>query len=334
MIENNYETQDAELEKIDDLFLEDASDEELKSIEAENAEEEKIENKEFLDNGPIDDFEHQYLRDISKIPMLDANEETELGKIVLHSTDEEERDEAVQRLVEANLRLVVSVAKRFTGRGVPFLDLIQEGNIGLMKAATKFDYRKGFRFSTYATWWIKQAVSRSIADQARLIRIPVHMVDTVYKVSAVARGFAQKNGRDPTPEELGELSGLGIEKIREIYRLTQETVSLDMKVGEEDDSTLSDYIADEEQLTPEKEYERNDLSALLHAEMNSTLSAREIYILTLRYGLDGHKQHTLEEIARTINITRERVRQIEARAIRKLSRPHRAKKFRAYLLEI
>ena len=266
-----------------------------------------------------------YLKEIGKVSLLSAEEEIELAKKM-----EEGDEEAKKRLAEANLRLVVSIAKRYVGRGLLFLDLIQEGNLGLIKAVEKFDYRKGYKFSTYATWWIRQAITRAIADQARTIRIPVHMVETINKLIRVSRQLLQELGREPSPEEIAEVLKMPEERVREILKISQEPVSLETPIGEEEDSHLGDFIQDDNVPVPA------DAAAftLLREQLNevlSTLTEREQKVLRLRFGLDDGRQRTLEEVGREFNVTRERIRQIEAKALRKLRHPSRSRKLRDYL---
>jgi RNA polymerase primary sigma factor len=273
----------------------------------------------------VDDPVRMYLKEIGKVPLLTADEEIELAKRM-----EQGDEEAKQRLCEANLRLVVSIAKRYVGRGMLFLDLIQEGNLGLIKAVDKFDYRKGYKFSTYATWWIRQAITRSIADQARTIRIPVHMVETINKLIRVSRTLLQKYGRDPTPEEISKEMGISVEKVREIQKIAQEPVSLETPIGEEEDSHLGDFIPDEDVPAPAEAAASSMLKDQLF-EVLDTLTDREQRVLRLRFGLDDGRPRTLEEVGKEFNVTRERIRQIEAKALRKLRHPSRKKKLRDYL---
>ena len=273
----------------------------------------------------IDDPVRMYLKEIGKVPLLTAEEELELAKRM-----ETGDPEAKQRLCEANLRLVVSIAKRYVGRGMQFLDLIQEGNLGLIKAVDKFDWRKGFKFSTYATWWIRQAITRSIADQARTIRIPVHMVETINKQIRVTRQLLQELGRDPTPEEIAKEMEMPVEKVREISKIAQEPVSLETPIGEEEDSHLGDFIPDEDMPSPADAAAFSMLREQLD-EVLSTLTDREQEVLRLRFGLDDGRQRTLEEVGQQFNVTRERIRQIEAKALRKLRHPNRSRRLKDYL---
>lgn len=273
----------------------------------------------------VDDPVRMYLKEIGKIPLLTAEEEK---KIAIRM---EEGDEFAKReLAEANLRLVVSIAKRYVGRGMSFLDLIQEGNLGLMKAVEKFDYTKGFKFSTYATWWIRQAITRAIADQARTIRIPVHMVETINKLVRVQRQLVQELGRDPFPEEIAEEMGLTVDKVREIQKIAQEPVSLETPIGEEEDSHLGDFIPDEEVLSPQEAATFTLLKEQLESVL-TTLTEREKSVLTLRFGLEDGRARTLEEVGKEFEVTRERIRQIEAKALRKLRHPSRSKKLKDFL---
>lgn len=273
----------------------------------------------------IDDPVRMYLKEIGRIPLLTAEEEIELAKRI-----EDGDEEAKRRLAEANLRLVVSIAKRYVGRGMLFLDLIQEGNLGLIKAVEKFDYRKGYKFSTYATWWIRQAITRAIADQARTIRIPVHMVETINKLVRVSRQLLQEQGRDPTPEEIAWEMDMSVDRVREIMKIAQEPVSLETPIGEEEDSHLGDFIEDEDALAPAEAASFILLKEQLE-EVLETLTPREKEVLRLRFGLDDGKARTLEEVGQRFRVTRERIRQIEAKALRKLRHPSRSKKLKDYL---
>ena len=273
----------------------------------------------------IDDPVRMYLKEIGKVPLLTAEEEIELAKRM-----EQGDEEAKRRLIEANLRLVVSIAKRYVGRGMLFLDLIQEGNLGLIKAVEKFDYRKGYKFSTYATWWIRQAITRAIADQARTIRIPVHMVETINKLIRVSRQLLQEYGREPQPEEIAREMGISEEKVREILKIAQEPISLETPIGEEEDSHLGDFIPDEDAPAPAEAAAYNLLKEQLK-EVLDTLTPREEKVLRLRFGLDDGRARTLEEVGREFNVTRERIRQIEAKALRKLRHPSRSKKLKDFL---
>ena len=273
----------------------------------------------------IEDPVRMYLKEIGKVPLLSAEEEIELAKRM------ENGDEAAKkRLAEANLRLVVSIAKRYVGRGMLFLDLIQEGNLGLIKAVEKFDYRKGYKFSTYATWWIRQAITRAIADQARTIRIPVHMVETINKLIRVSRQLLQELGREPTPEEIADKMDMSVERVREILKISQEPVSLETPIGEEEDSHLGDFIQDDNVPVPADAAAFTLLKEQL-VEVLSTLTDREQKVLRLRFGLDDGRARTLEEVGKEFNVTRERIRQIEAKALRKLRHPSRSRKLKDYL---
>ena len=273
----------------------------------------------------IDDPVRMYLKEIGKVPLLDNDAELVLAEKMAHGDVE-----AKKQLVEANLRLVVSIAKRYVGKGMFFLDLIQEGNLGLMKAVDKFDYRKGYKFSTYATWWIRQAITRAIADQARTIRIPVHMVETIHKVSRYSRQLLQEYGREASAEEIAEKMGTSADKVREIMKIAQDPVSLETPIGEEEDTHLGDFIQDDDSPAPAEAAS----SALLREQLNEvlhTLTPREEHVLKLRFGLDDGRTRTLEEVGKEFNITRERIRQIEAKALRKLRHPSRSKRLKDYL---
>lgn len=273
----------------------------------------------------IEDPVRMYLKEIGKVPLLSAEEEIELAIKM------EEGDEwAKKRLAEANLRLVVSIAKRYVGRGMLFLDLIQEGNLGLIKAVEKFDFRKGFKFSTYATWWIRQAITRAIADQARTIRIPVHMVETINKLTRVQRQLLQELGREPTPEEISDVMGIPVDRVREIQKISQEPVSLETPIGEEEDSHLGDFIQDDNVPVPAEAAAFTLLKEQL-VDVLGTLTEREQKVLRLRFGLDDGRARTLEEVGKEFNVTRERIRQIEAKALRKLRHPSRSRKLKDYL---
>ncbi len=273
----------------------------------------------------IDDPVRMYLKEIGKVPLLDAARELELAELMANGNTE-----AKKELVESNLRLVVSIAKRYVGKGMFFLDLIQEGNLGLMKAVEKFDYRKGYKFSTYATWWIRQAITRAIADQARTIRIPVHMVETIHKVSRISRQLLQENGHEATPDEIAAVMGMSGDKVREIMKIAQDPVSLETPIGEEEDSHLGDFIPDDASPAPADAASYTLLREQLN-EVLKTLTPREESVLKLRFGLDDGRTRTLEEVGKEFNITRERIRQIEAKALRKLRHPSRSKRLRDYL---
>ena len=276
----------------------------------------------------IDDPVRMYLKEIGKVPLLTADEEIEIAKKMLEGGPDAEA--AKKKLAEANLRLVVSIAKRYVGRGMLFLDLIQEGNLGLIKAVEKFDYTKGFKFSTYATWWIRQAITRASADQARTIRIPVHMVETINKLIRVSRQLLQEKGREPQPEEIAEAMGISVEKVREIIKIAQEPVSLETPIGEEEDSHLGDFIQDDDAPPPAEAASFTLMKEQLMSVLD-TLTPREKKVLSLRFGLEDGRQRTLEEVGQEFNVTRERIRQSEAKALRKLRHPSRSKKLKDYL---
>ncbi|MFR1519402.1 MAG: RNA polymerase sigma factor RpoD [Clostridia bacterium] len=273
----------------------------------------------------LEDHVRMYLKEIGKVPLLTAEEEVELA-IRIENGDEAAKD----RLNEANLRLVVSIAKRYVGKGMQFLDLIQEGNLGLLKAVEKFDYRKGYKFSTYATWWIRQAITRAIADQARTIRIPVHMVETIHKLGRISRQLSQELGKDPTPEQIAQEMNMPVDKVREIMKISQDPVSLETPVGEEEDSHIGDFIPDDDAPAPSESAAAILLREQL-MEVLETLTPREQKVLKLRFGLDDGCQRTLEEVGREFHVTRERIRQIEAKALRKLRHPSRSKKLKDYI---
>jgi len=328
-----FEEVDLEPDQIEKIYetIENMGIDVVGDIDAEIKELQNIENIEenvdlTLPEGiSIDDPVRMYLKEIGKVPLLTAEEEVELA-LAMEKGDKE----AKRRLAEANLRLVVSIAKRYVGRGMLFLDLIQEGNLGLIKAVEKFDYRKGFKFSTYATWWIRQAITRAIADQARTIRIPVHMVETINKLIRVSRQLLQELGRDPTPEEIAKEMNISVEKVREIMKISQEPVSLETPIGEEEDSHLGDFIPDDDVPAPA---EAAAFTLLKEQLLNvlDTLTPREEKVLRLRFGLDDGRARTLEEVGKEFNVTRERIRQIEAKALRKLRHPSRSKKLKDYL---
>ena len=312
-----------ELELEEEDLLNDEEDEKKSGVIIKSSGE--IEVSESAKNIPTDDPVRMYFKEIGKVPLLTAEEERELA-IRIEQGDEE----AKKKLCEANLRLVVSIARRYLNRGLSFLDLIQEGNLGLIKAVEKFDYTKGYKFSTYATWWIRQAITRSIADQARTIRIPVHMVETINKLIRVSRQLLQEYGREPTSEEIAREMGISVEKVREIKKISQDPVSLETPIGEEEDSHLGDFIPDEDIPSPVDAAAYSMLQKQLR-EVLDTLSEREKKVLILRFGLDDGRPRTLEEVGREFNVTRERIRQIEAKALRKLRHPSRSKKLRDYL---
>lgn len=278
----------------------------------------------------IDDPVRMYLKEIGRVPLLTPERERELAEIMTNCTDEDKRQMAKNDLVESNLRLVVSIAKRYVGKGMFFLDLIQEGNLGLMKAVDKFDYSKGYKFSTYATWWIRQAITRAIADQARTIRIPVHMVETIHKVSRYSRQMLQELGREATADEIGEKMGMSPEKVREIMKIAQDPVSLETPIGEEEDSHLGDFIPDEDTPAPSDAASATILREVIEKELH-TLTPREEHVIKLRFGLYDGRTRTLEEVGKEFDITRERIRQIEAKALRKLRHPSRARHLRGFL---
>ena len=327
---------DANAEQIEEVFdefenigvnvfseeLEEPNFEDLEEVEEIKLEEIDVTN---FDGINVDDPVRMYLREIGKIPLLTYEEELSLAKKVLEGDEE-----AKQKLAESNLRLVVSIAKKYVGRGMLFLDLIQEGNMGLIKAVEKFDYTKGYKFSTYATWWIRQAITRAIADQARTIRIPVHMVETINKLIRTSRDLLQRLGREPTPEEISKEIELPVEKVLEIQKIAQDPVSLETPIGEEDDSHLGDFIQDDDSPAPQDSVAYTLLKEQLEEVMN-TLTPREAKVLKLRFGLEDGKARTLEEVGKEFMVTRERIRQIEAKALRKLRHPSRSKKLKDYM---
>ena len=306
----------------DDLDEEEPNADELEEVEEINLEEIDVNNIEGVN---IDDPVRMYLREIGKIPLLTYEEELDLAEKVLNGDED-----AKQKLAESNLRLVVSIAKKYVGRGMLFLDLIQEGNMGLIKAVEKFDYTKGYKFSTYATWWIRQAITRAIADQARTIRIPVHMVETINKLIRTSRHLLQQLGREPTPEEIAKEMEIPVEKVLEIQKIAQDPVSLETPIGEEDDSHLGDFIQDDDSPAPQDSVAYTLLREQLEEVMN-TLTPREAKVLKLRFGLEDGKARTLEEVGKEFMVTRERIRQIEAKALRKLRHPSRSKKLKDYM---
>lgn len=317
-----------EPDDIDLLELEDeeVDDPEVDAVIAENPDAKEIDLEATISkNIAVDDPVRMYLKEIGKVPLLTAQEEIDLAKRM------EQGDEyAKQKLCEANLRLVVSIAKKYVGRGMLFLDLIQEGNLGLIKAVDKFDWTKGYKFSTYATWWIRQAITRSIADQARTIRIPVHMVETINKLIRVSRQLLQEEGREPTPDEIATEMGISVEKVREILKISQEPVSLETPIGEEEDSHLGDFIPDDDAPAPAEAAAFSMLKEQL-VDVLGTLTEREQKVLKLRFGLEDGRARTLEEVGKKFDVTRERIRQIEAKALRKLRHPTRSKKLKDYL---
>ena len=326
------DTNPEEIDKVFDAFedlgvdLNDDLDEpDIEDLE--NVEEIKLEDMDVsnIEGVSVDDPVRMYLREIGKIPLLTYEEEAELAQKIVEGDEE-----AKQKLAESNLRLVVSIAKKYVGRGMLFLDLIQEGNMGLIKAVEKFDYNKGFKFSTYATWWIRQAITRAIADQARTIRIPVHMVETINKLIRTSRHLLQQLGREPTPEEIAKEMDMSVEKVMEIQKIAQDPVSLETPIGEEDDSHLGDFIQDEDSPAPQDAASYTLLREQLE-EVMKTLTPREAKVLKLRFGLEDGKSRTLEEVGKEFNVTRERIRQIEAKALRKLRHPSRSKKLKDYM---
>ena len=302
---------------------------EMEAIEAEALEVSDKQLEEEYENAKLDDPVRMYLKEIGKIPLLTPEEELEVAKDLV-SEDEKARDAARKRMSEANLRLVVSIAKRYVGRGMQLLDLIQEGNLGLMKAVEKFDYTKGYKFSTYATWWIRQSITRAIADQARTIRIPVHMVETINKVLRTSHSMVQSLGREPTTQEIAAELHMDVQKVEEILKIAQEPVSLETPIGEEDDSHLGDFIQDDDASQPAEEASYTLLREQLE-EVLKTLTTREEEVLRMRFGLIDGKPHTLEEVGKKFDVTRERIRQIESKALRKLRHPSRSKKLRDFL---
>ena len=316
-----FEDLGVDILKDDDMDME-PDIEDLQDVEDIKVEEIDLNNMEGIN---IDDPVRMYLREIGKIPLLNYEQELDLAQKILTGDEE-----AKQKLTESNLRLVVSIAKKYVGRGMLFLDLIQEGNMGLIKAVEKFDYTKGYKFSTYATWWIRQAITRAIADQARTIRIPVHMVETINKLIRTSRHLLQKNGREPTPEEIAQEMELPVDKVMEIQKIAQDPVSLETPIGEEDDSHLGDFIQDDDSPAPQDSAAYTLLKEQLD-EVMGTLTPREAKVLKLRFGLEDGKARTLEEVGREFMVTRERIRQIEAKALRKLRHPSRSKKLRDYM---
>ena len=318
---DTFEDLGVDIKDSDDLDIEPDIDD-LEEVENIKVEDVDLTN---MDGVSIDDPVRMYLREIGKIPLLTYDEELDLAKRILTGDEE-----AKQKLAESNLRLVVSIAKKYVGRGMLFLDLIQEGNMGLIKAVEKFDYTKGYKFSTYATWWIRQAITRAIADQARTIRIPVHMVETINRLIRTSRQLLQQNGREPTPEEIAKEMDVSVERVLEIQKIAQDPVSLETPIGEEDDSHLGDFIQDEDSPSPQDAASYTMLREQLD-EVMSTLTPREAKVLRLRFGLDDGKARTLEEVGREFQVTRERIRQIEAKALRKLRHPSRSKKLKEYM---
>ena len=342
-IDKALEELDYDMDSLDELYeaLEEqgislqseADQNEAAEIENEVARFAKSENMEKIleqEGLAIDDPVRMYLKEIGKVSLLTPEREKELAEIMVSSNDEALKDKAKSELVEANLRLVVSIAKRYVGRGMFFLDLIQEGNLGLMKAVDKFDYDKGYKFSTYATWWIRQAITRAIADQARTIRIPVHMVETIHKVSRYSRQMLQELGREATADELGDKMGMSADKVREILKIAQDPVSLETPIGEEEDSHLGDFIPDVDAPEPAEVASATILREVIERELN-TLTPREAHVIKLRFGLYDGRTRTLEEVGKEFDITRERIRQIEAKALRKLRHPSRARHLKGFL---
>ena len=329
-----------DVDRIDELYLEraggptasDMASSDLTEIEHEVEQFGSSENMERIleQEGLVDDPVRLYLKEIGRVPLLTPEREHELAEIMMISDDPVRAKAAKNELVEANLRLVVSIAKRYVGRGMFFLDLIQEGNLGLMKAVDKFDYTKGYKFSTYATWWIRQAITRAIADQARTIRIPVHMVETIHKVSRYSRQLLQEYGREATAEEIGAKMGMSAEKVRDIMKIAQDPVSLETPIGEEEDSHLGDFIQDEDTPAPAEAASQAILREVIEREL-STLTEREAHVIKLRFGLYDGRTRTLEEVGSEFDITRERIRQIEAKALRKLRHPSRARHLMGFL---
>ena len=342
-LEEVVEEMDFDIESLDKLYdtlenngitlPDEISSAELDAIESEVEAFGTSENMERIleqEGLAIDDPVRMYLKEIGRVPLLKPERERELAEIMTSCDDEAKKQAAKNELVEANLRLVVSIAKRYVGKGMFFLDLIQEGNLGLMKAVDKFDYSKGYKFSTYATWWIRQAITRAIADQARTIRIPVHMVETIHKVSRYSRQMLQELGREATPDEIGEKMGMSAEKVREIMKIAQDPVSLETPIGEEEDSHLGDFIPDEDTPAPSDAAATTILREVIEKALH-TLTPREEHVIKLRFGLYDGRSRTLEEVGKEFNITRERIRQIEAKALRKLRHPSRARHLRGFL---
>ncbi len=323
---DQLEQNDIDLEEVDHVITKLEEHEIQVTSEEEDSESGfEVQDEDLIDSISVDDPVRMYLKEIGKVSLLTAEQEKELAQ-AMREGDEEARD----HLCEANLRLVVSIAKRYAGRGMTFLDLIQEGNLGLLKAVEKFDHTKGFKFSTYATWWIRQSITRAIADQARTIRIPVHMVETINKLIRTQRQLLQKFGREPEIEEIAEEMQVSVDKVREIMRISQEPVSLEKPIGEEEDSHLGDFIPDEDAPSPESQAAYILLKEQL-LEVLATLTPREEKVLRLRFGLDDGRTRTLEEVGREFDVTRERIRQIEAKALRKLRHPSRSKRLKGYI---
>ncbi len=344
LMENDLDRAAEEIDDLDKLYdtledngieiLEDISSTEMSEIESEVEAFSSSDNMERIleqEGLAVDDPVRMYLKEIGRVSLLTPERERELAEIMTNEESSEAKKRAAKNeLVESNLRLVVSIAKRYVGKGMFFLDLIQEGNLGLMKAVDKFDYSKGYKFSTYATWWIRQAITRAIADQARTIRIPVHMVETIHKVSRYSRQMLQELGREATPDEIGEKMGMSAEKVREIMKIAQDPVSLETPIGEEEDSHLGDFIPDEDTPAPSDAAASTILREVIERELH-TLTPREEHVIKLRFGLYDGRTRTLEEVGKEFDITRERIRQIEAKALRKLRHPSRARHLRGFL---